>query len=333
MSVPPSVVPLAGGAPSSQVAPYGEEKWSLQPSLTLLVFILIPCVVLLFFLNCFLLFHRFPALSLKKRGKRRGGSRGNNPCVRAARCRLPPNCLKASNKSLCDGQCGSVSQGLEATLALGECAHVSLEDAQSRERRHKLDETPGLPYSVRPARMAHMPASLTRSCGLFQERGRSWDEVEDDGGGTRSITEQETTHNAAPPNTPAAAMATAMVTPKVKFCRKTSTQRKRLQGIASFTPLGSLLFDNASSIPPEVTPTCLFHNSSSTGPGLDSDFGVSAGVSLHILSSDSDSGSHSWASGMEWDYYDPCYMRKNRLRKENRQNHNHPVICSKQYWV
>ncbi|XP_077319284.1 protein huluwa-like [Lithobates pipiens] len=178
-----------------------------------------------------------------------------------------------------------------------------------------------------------MPFSSSRSCGMPQEGDRSWNEVEDDRGGTRSSSEQETTYNAAPPNTPAAAMAPGTVTPKVKFCRKTSTQRKRLKGVASFTPLGSALFDNASSIPPEDAPSYLYRNSSSTGPGLDSDFGVSAGVSLHILSSDSDSGSHSWASGMEWDYYDTCFMRKNRLRNENRQIHNLPVICSKQYWV
>ncbi|XP_072269926.1 protein huluwa-like [Pyxicephalus adspersus] len=330
MSVSPSVFPLPRGAPSSEVAPSAEEKWVLQPSLTLIVFILIPCVVLLFFLNCFLIFHRLPFLSLKKRAKRRAGSRGKNPYIRAAQCSLPTGSLSASNKS-CDGRCCGISQGLEATLALGECAHVSM-DTQSRGWCHKLEETPGLSYAVCPSRTALMPFSSSRSCGVSQERRRRWDEVEDDGGGTRSSMEQETRMNAAPPNTPAVAMIQGTVTPKVKFCRKTSTQRKRLKGVTSVTPLGSV-FNNASSIPPEDIPTCLFHNSSSTGPGLDSDFGVSAGVSLHILSSDSDSGSQSWASGMEWDYYDPCYMRKNRLRNENRQNHNLPVICSKQYWV
>ncbi|XP_040191956.1 protein huluwa-like isoform X2 [Rana temporaria] len=332
MSVATSVFPLAGGVPATQVAPSVEEKWVLQPSLTLLVFILIPCVVLLFFLNCFLLFHRLPSLSPKQRSKRRGGPRGNNPCARATHFRLPPGCLGASNKSLCDGRCASISQGLEATLALGESAHVSL-GTQSREWCHKLEETPGLHYSPRPSRMAIVPFSSSRSCGMPHEGDISWNEVEDDRGGTRSSSEQETRYNAAPPNTPAAAMAPGTVTPKGKFCCKTSTHRKRLNGVASLTPLGSVLFDNASSIPPEDTPSYLYHNSSSTGPGLDSDFGVSAGVSLHILSSDSDSGSHSWASGMEWDYYDPCYMRKNRLRNENRQLHNLPVICSKQYWV
>ncbi|XP_073479499.1 protein huluwa-like [Aquarana catesbeiana] len=279
MSVNTSVFPLAGGVPSSEVAPSVEEKWVLQPSLALLVFILIPCVVLLFFLNCFLLFHRLPSLSLKKRSKRRGGSRGNNPCVRAAHCRVLPGCLNASNKSLCDGRCASTSQGLEPTLALGESAHVSL-GTQSREWCQKLEETPGLSYSLSPSRMAIMPFS-SRSCGMPQEEDRSWNEVEDDRGGTRSSSEQETRYNAAPPNTPAAAMAPGTVTPKVKFCRKTSTQRKRLKGVTSFTPLGSALFDNASSIPPEDTPSYLYHNSSSTGPGLDSDFGVSLCTFCH----------------------------------------------------
>ncbi|KAM9331058.1 protein huluwa-like [Gastrophryne carolinensis] len=333
MSVSPSLSPLGGGTPSSHVAPSQEDKLVLQPSLTLLIFILIPCVVLLFFLNCFLLFHRFPGLNFKKRGKRRGGSRGSNnnyPCVRSAQTahvRAPPGCPHTSNKSSCDGCGASINQGLEATMALGESAHVSLDRHQ-----WKLEETPECPYLLRLPRVGPMRGSLSRSCVISQDSGRSWDEVEDDGGGTRSYSDQETRHN-APPNTPAVAMAPGTVTPKVKFCRKTSTQRKRLQGLASITPLGSLMFDNASSIPLEDTPTLFSRNSSLPGPGLDSDFGVSAGISLHILSSDSDSGSHSWASGMEWDYYDPCYMRKNRLRKDGRQNQNIPVICSKQYWV
>ncbi|XP_044148543.1 protein huluwa-like [Bufo gargarizans] len=177
-----------------------------------------------------------------------------------------------------------------------------------------------------------MPCCVSRSPAMSQDRVISWNEVEDGGGGIISYSEQETEQNAAPPNTPAAPqIIPGMMTSKVKCGHKTSTQRKTLG--APFTPLGSVPFHNASSIPPNDTPTRFSGNSSFLGPGLDSDFGISAGISLHILSSDSDSSSQSWASGMEWDYYDPCYMRKNRLRRENRHNHHLPVICSKQYWV
>ncbi|XP_075711052.1 protein huluwa-like [Rhinoderma darwinii] len=335
VSVTPSLPPLVGGNTPAHAAPSVEDKLVLQPSLTLLVFILLPCVVLLFLLNCFLLFHRLPVLYLKKRGKRRGEvSRVNNPPYRNNHAghnnRPEPCCL---DKSMYDSYCGAISQGLEATLALGESAHASRDRLQTtREWCQKQNETPVRPYCPCPPRATSMPCCPSRSPAMFQDRGITWNEVEDGGGGIISYSEQETEQNAAPPNTPAAPQIVhGMMTPKVKCCHKTSTQRKTLG--APFTPLGSILFDHASSIPPDDMQTQYSGNGSFPGPGLDSDFGVSAGISLHILSSDSDSCSQSWASGMEWDYYDPCYMRKNRLRRENRQSHQLPVICSKQYWV
>uniref|UniRef100_A0A3B3DDV0 Huluwa n=1 Tax=Oryzias melastigma TaxID=30732 RepID=A0A3B3DDV0_ORYME len=58
----------------------------------------------------------------------------------------------------------------------------------------------------------------------------------------------------------------------------------------------------------------------SPGPGLDSDFGASA-VSLRILSADSDGLSNGvLASALEWDYYDPCYVKQNNIPK-----HKHPI--------
>uniref|UniRef100_A0A3P9N1A9 Huluwa n=1 Tax=Poecilia reticulata TaxID=8081 RepID=A0A3P9N1A9_POERE len=71
-------------------------------------------------------------------------------------------------------------------------------------------------------------------------------------------------------------------------------------------------------------------NTSAVGPGLDSDFGASA-VSLRILSADSDGLSNGLlSSALEWDYYDPCYVRQNNIPKHN---HHRPVIHTKQYWV
>ncbi|XP_063815025.1 protein huluwa-like [Pseudophryne corroboree] len=335
VSVATSLAPIAGGSLFPHVAPSAEEKLVLQPSLILLVFILIPCVVLLFFLNCFLLFHRLPALPLQRRHKRRGPVRGRKHCARndkSAHIRIETSCPRPENTSMCHGHCASISRGLEATQALGESAQMYRDRLHSREWGHKLDETPGHPYSLRTPQLLAVPCCSSRSCGLSRDREMTWNEVVDGGGGTRSYSEQEMAHNAAPPNTPAAAtIAPGTTTPKVKFCRQTSTQRKPVGGAVPFSPLGSLLFDHASSIPQQNTSNSAI--SSFPGPGLDSDFGVSAGISLHILSSDSDSCSQSWVSGMEWDYYDPCYMRKNRLRRENRQNHNLPVICSRQYWV
>ncbi|XP_030006122.1 protein huluwa [Sphaeramia orbicularis] len=72
-------------------------------------------------------------------------------------------------------------------------------------------------------------------------------------------------------------------------------------------------------------------NVSTVGPGLDSDFGASAGVSLRILSADSDGLSNGVLSSvLEWDYYDPCYVKQNNVPK---YIHHRPAMHMKQYWV
>ncbi|XP_035524010.1 protein huluwa [Morone saxatilis] len=83
-----------------------------------------------------------------------------------------------------------------------------------------------------------------------------------------------------------------------------------------------------TNLPSEAS--CL--NTSAVGPGLDSDFGASAGVSLRILSADSDGLSNGvLASALEWDYYDPCYVKQNNVPKHK---HTHrPAVHTKQYWV
>uniref|UniRef100_A0A3Q1G4E0 Huluwa n=1 Tax=Acanthochromis polyacanthus TaxID=80966 RepID=A0A3Q1G4E0_9TELE len=79
---------------------------------------------------------------------------------------------------------------------------------------------------------------------------------------------------------------------------------------------------------PPLETSCL--NTSAEGPGLDSDFGASA-VSLRILSADSDGLSNGvLTSALEWDYYDPCYVRQNNVPK---QKHHRPAVHTKQYWV
>uniref|UniRef100_A0A3Q3IY20 Protein huluwa-like n=1 Tax=Monopterus albus TaxID=43700 RepID=A0A3Q3IY20_MONAL len=77
-------------------------------------------------------------------------------------------------------------------------------------------------------------------------------------------------------------------------------------------------------VPPN-TPT--FLNTSAVGPGLDSDFGASA-VSLRILSTDSDGLSNGvLASALEWDYYDPYYVKQNNIPKHQ---HHRPAVHTKQ---
>ncbi|XP_029108887.1 protein huluwa [Scleropages formosus] len=86
-----------------------------------------------------------------------------------------------------------------------------------------------------------------------------------------------------------------------------------------------------SSIPAENSVFVTSASSSTGGPGLDSDFGASAGVSLRILSCDGEGLSEAIpASGLEWDYYDPCYVSQNHVP---RHMFHMPTVTAKQYWV
>lgn len=58
---------------------------------------------------------------------------------------------------------------------------------------------------------------------------------------------------------------------------------------------------------------------------------VFLGVSLRILSADSDGLSNGvLSSALEWDYYDPCYVKQNQVPKHK---HPRPAVHTKQYWV
>ncbi|XP_075431477.1 protein huluwa-like [Ascaphus truei] len=345
VTLTPSYSPPDGGTSAVHPTPSVEERLVFQPVLTLLVALLIPCVVLLFLLNCFLLFHRLPAFSLKKRGKRRGAVRSRYPCLRVSQDGRT-TIATTSSRPLCKGCHGSGSvQGLEAALAKGEGGQGSRNRPPSRDGSHKANGTVSNPgsCSLRPACVISVPCCSARrpwnppACVRPPERTMGWVQVGDGVGshgvesqGTESTSELEARYNAVPPNSSEAETAPG-VTPKVKFPHKTSTQRKAPGGSVFFTTLDSMHFDQASCIPHGDTSVQLGHTL--PGPGLDSDFGASAGISMHILSSDSDTCSQSWALGMEWDYYDPCYMRSNRHRRDPRWNHHPPMLCSKQYWV
>ncbi|XP_068561699.1 protein huluwa [Cebidichthys violaceus] len=129
-----------------------------------------------------------------------------------------------------------------------------------------------------------------------------------------SGSEAEARVNLVPPNSP------TQETEHVGRLRRSSTLRM----------LTDVMFDEVGmecefTDPPSEAS---YRNTSAVGPGLDSDFGASAGVSLRILS-DSDGLSNGvLASALEWDYYDPCYVKQNNLPK-----HHRPAVHTKQYWV
>ncbi|KAL8204122.1 UNVERIFIED_CONTAM: hypothetical protein K2H54_068247 [Gekko kuhli] len=140
-----------------------------------------------------------------------------------------------------------------------------------------------------------------------------------------------------PPNSPAGSSWAARGLPGSASGRQhSSTQRRVPRGRPAFPArLHPSPFEYGSSIRREDRPTQLSsaNLTASPGPGLDSDFGASAGVSLRILSSDSDESPtvpllHARQSGrFEWDYYDPSYKKSAPLQPHL------PGICSKQYWL
>ncbi|TFK09389.1 prickle-like protein 1 [Platysternon megacephalum] len=86
----------------------------------------------------------------------------------------------------------------------------------------------------------------------------------------------------------------------------------------------------------ETAPLNSANFTASLGPGLDSDFGASAGISLRVVSSASEEGAGmaggcpQASGGLEWDYCDPSYKRRHaRLCRPPKL----PLTCSKQYWL
>uniref|UniRef100_W5MHT1 Huluwa n=1 Tax=Lepisosteus oculatus TaxID=7918 RepID=W5MHT1_LEPOC len=125
--------------------------------------------------------------------------------------------------------------------------------------------------------------------------------------------------NTVPPNSPATVALPARNMLNIRPIRRSSTMELQNERQA------------ASSIPPEESELVISGNSSTLGPGLDSDFGASAGISLRILSSDSEVFPTTvWASGLEWDYYDPSYKRRSQM---HRHLEHVPTVSHKQYWV
>ncbi|XP_070592538.1 protein huluwa-like [Erythrolamprus reginae] len=142
-----------------------------------------------------------------------------------------------------------------------------------------------------------------------------------------------------PPNSLVTSSTTGGALERVFSSCYTSTQRKPRSSGTSRGALGTHSsvgpFEFGSSIRPGNRRTHLnsAHFTASQGPGLDSDFGASAGVSVRILSTDSEGSPNTplvpcpQAELFEWDYYDPSYKRKAPLPRSL------PPICSKQYWL
>ncbi|XP_026989089.1 protein huluwa isoform X1 [Tachysurus fulvidraco] len=307
---------------SETAVPSPELRESLQvSSLTLLVLVLIPCVVLLLLLNCLLLGYKLLQFA---RGKRaRYGSESvllNSSTSLSTRQRIARFNDDASYGPVRKTKYASVSEPMLAppiTSSLSSSAERRAACGQ-RCRSEALARPDGATYAGSGS--LRVPSTLLGASGSRAWR-RSAPMI------LQSSDSEIECENVAPPNSPEQLVTQIRHGSLPVMMRRSSTVELELVSLDKVHLEGELI----SSIPQETSCFIASTSTSAAGPGLDSDFGASAGVSLRILSADSDGfPGATWASGLEWDYYDPSYVTQNHVPKHR---HHAPPITTKQYWV
>ncbi|XP_054469086.1 protein huluwa [Anoplopoma fimbria] len=311
----------------SQTTASGLTEGHPVTNLTLVVLLLIPFVVILLLLNCLFLGYKFFILSEKK--SRRSREDAEELLLHSTLQRV----RRASDLAF-----PSLQAGRRAYMSLSEpiLPHpVTSSRASSRERagvdpRIRLlmpDGATGSGSMRAPStiRATSSTAGLDlRSCSREYSSSKARWCKSAPVLAQSTDSDAETRVHLVPPNSP------TQETEYVGHLRRSSTYEM----LTDVNPgVAVLVFDKVdmecefTDQPSEAS--CL--NTSAVGPGLDSDFGASAGVSLRILSADSDGLSNGvLSSALEWDYYDPCYVKQNHLPKHK---HHRPAVHTKQYWV
>uniref|UniRef100_A0A8C4GKK5 Protein huluwa n=1 Tax=Dicentrarchus labrax TaxID=13489 RepID=A0A8C4GKK5_DICLA len=285
---------------TSQSTPSDVAEGYPVTNLTLVVLLLIPCVVILLLLNC--LFLGYKLLNLSKKSNRQKREDTEEMLLQSTLQRA----RRVSEVAF------PLQDVRRAYMSLSEpvLPHpVTSSRASSRERagedhRFRLLRPDGATGSG----SLRAPTGWCKSAPVLPQSSDS---------------EAEIRVNLVPPNSP--------MVKCVGHIRRSSTYEM----LTDVNPgVAVHVFDKVDmeceyTNPPSEA-SCL--NTSAVGPGLDSDFGASAGVSLRILSADSDGLSNGvLASALEWDYYDPCYVKQNNVPKHK---HTHrPAVHTKQYWV
>ncbi|KAM4719998.1 protein huluwa [Anableps anableps] len=310
-----------------QTTPQNLTEGYSVTNLTFVVLLLIPFVVILLLLNCLFLGYKILVLSKKTSRQRREDTeemllRSTLPRFRVSDVAFSP---------LRDGRTAYLS--LSEPVLSHPSSRASSRDGAGLTHRIRLLRPDGAtgsgsvraPSTMRAkssaqgftARLHIPPSSRTysnkpgwcRSAPVLQQFSDS---------------EAESRVNLVPPNSP------MEETEHVAHIRRSSTYENltEVNAAAPVHPYDKLIMECEHINSASETSSL---NTSAVGPGLDSDFGASAGVSLRILSADSDGLSNGLLSSpLEWDYYDPCYVRQNNIPKHN---HHRPVIHTKQYWV
>ncbi|KAM9820773.1 protein huluwa [Neosynchiropus ocellatus] len=278
-------------------------------NLTLVVLLLIPCVVVLLLLNCFFLAHKLLL------GRRRRQQRGDIEEL------LLQSTLHRARMGSAEGRRAYMSLS-EPVLSqpVTSSRASSRAELDPRVRLLRPDGATGsgslkLPSSIRaasPVNGLHVGSRSSSTSKLDWCRSAPVLTQSSD-------SEAEARVNLVPPNSPVQEIAGLR-----RSCA--------YEMLTDVDPAAAVhLLDQVdleySEMPSEMS--CL--DTPPVGSGLDSDFGASAGVSLRILSADSDGLSNGVLSSvLEWDYYDPCYVKQNNLPKHK---HHRLAMHTKQYWV
>ncbi|XP_012992657.2 protein huluwa isoform X1 [Esox lucius] len=308
-------------------------------SLTLLIILLIPCVVLLLLLNCLFLGYKLLLFSKKNRKKQRSDSENTllqstfSTRQRISRISEAP---LFSNK---DGKITYISVSEPMLSQPVSSSRTSSKERAAVDQRFRFLRPDGATGGVSETLRASSTSLATKAdCTSrfnLPRRSRMCSRNKMNWSRSAPLVLQSSDSeaeipNLVPPNSPAVPGPQSRITPEPRALRRSSTME--LQNVLNNA--GDHHFDMveyASSIALETSCFVASVNSSTVGPGLDSDFGASAGVSLRILSADSDGLTNSGrASGMEWDCYDPCYVREKHIPK---QKHYIPALHTKNYWV
>uniref|UniRef100_A0A8B9LN02 Huluwa n=1 Tax=Astyanax mexicanus TaxID=7994 RepID=A0A8B9LN02_ASTMX len=292
--------PLVTAAPASELQ---RERLPVSGAALLVLALAPSALVLLLLLHCLLLGYKLLLLAKKRKGARRGVGGGSESALSSSHSPLPPPL--SARRSATRYSCGHARKlCFSSAPELGPPVTSSL--ASSVERRVRLQRPDGAgSSSLRSWRRGSAPVLLLHSSD--SEAGNC---------------------NLVPPNSPEQlATNNGRASLPVRMMRRSSTMELELVSLDKLHVEGEII----SSIPQETSCFVASASSSAAGPGLDSDFGASAGVSLRILSADSDGfPGGAWASGLEWDYYDPSYVTQNHVPKHR---HHAPPITIKQYWV
>ncbi|XP_056287933.1 protein huluwa [Pseudoliparis swirei] len=307
---------------SSSTPPNVTEGYPVT-NLTLVVLLLIPCVVVLLLLNCLFLGYKFLVLSEKKQNRRQRQWDAEEMLLQSTSQRatrasdagllserraymslsepILPHPVTSSRAS--PGGRAGVDHGIRLLMPDGATGSGTRRALSTiRATSSDADFTPRLhlPPGARP----HSASTVgwRKSAPVLPQSSDS---------------EADTRVHLVPPNSPTELK-------HLGHPRRSSTYEM----LTDVNP--GLAFDKVDMYT-DPHSEASSPNASPLGPGLDSDFGASAGVSLRILSADSDGLSNGvLASILEWDYYDPCYVKQNNLPKHK---HHRPAVHTKQYWV